>query len=93
MKPANNTEMAKWRWYALAVTVLGIILFSLPWIPTRYKYFLTIPLYAMFVYVYYKYMCIKKEAQAAAAAKETSPAPQKNSPGQNKKPAQKGKKG
>lgn len=57
----DKAEQAKkWRWLALAVTVGGIIVFSLPWIPTKFKYLLALPLYAAFVYVYYKYICIKK---------------------------------
>ena len=92
MKETNNTELTKWRWYALAVTLLGIVLYAVPWIPSRYKFILTVPLYAMFVYVYYKYMCVKKEAQAAAS-KESDPDRQKISSGQNanKRPTQKGR--
>ncbi|MDD4334188.1 MAG: hypothetical protein PHY77_01105 [Desulfotomaculaceae bacterium] len=93
MKDLKNTEIKRWRLYALLVTVLGIILFSLPWITTTYKIALTVPLYAMFVYVYYKYLSLKKETQAAAAVKENKPDGQKILPGMNTagKPAQKGK--
>lgn len=93
MKKTDNPEIKRWRMYALVVTVLGIILYSLPWISSMYKIALTIPLYAMFVYVYYKYISLKKAAQAAAAANEESPDRQKIPQGQsdNKKQAQKGK--
>ncbi|MDD3653645.1 MAG: hypothetical protein PHO01_05600 [Desulfotomaculaceae bacterium] len=53
-------QAQKWRWLALAVTVGGIIVFSLPWIPSDIKFLLALPLYAAFVYVYYKYLCLKK---------------------------------
>ncbi|MDD4169529.1 MAG: hypothetical protein PHD36_04595 [Desulfotomaculaceae bacterium] len=53
-------EAKKWRWLALAVTAVGIILFSLPWLRSDIKFFLALPLYAAFVYVYYQYICIKK---------------------------------
>ncbi|MFX4262001.1 hypothetical protein ACOBQJ_07345 [Pelotomaculum propionicicum] len=93
MKDAKNTEITRWRWYALVVTVLGIIMYSLPWISSTYKIALTVPLYAMFVYVYYKYISLKKAAQAGAVAKEDSPDRQKITSGRNTagKPAQKGK--
>jgi len=83
VKVTNNNEISKWRWYALAVTVLGIIVYSLPWLSSRSKILLTIPLYAMFVYVYYKYICLKKAAQPAVSAKEDSPDLQKITPEQN----------
>lgn len=93
MQDVKKTEITRWRRYAIVVTVLGIILYSLPWITNTYKIALTVPLYAMFVYVYYKYLSLKKEAQAAVAAKEDNPDRQNISSGQNKarKPAQKGK--
>ena len=92
MKDMKNTEIKKWRRYAILVTVLGIILFSLPWITNTYKIALVFPLYAMFVYVYYKYLSLKKEAQAASAAAEDNPDRQKISSGRNnRKPAQKGR--
>ena len=95
MKDAKNAEITRWRWYALFVTVLGIILYALPWISNTYKIALTVPLYAMFVYVYYKYISLKKAAQAVAAAEDEGTDRQKISSGQNaaKKPAQKGKAG
>lgn len=95
MKDAKNAEITRWRWYALLVTVLGIIMYALPWISSTYKVALTIPLYAMFVYVYYKYISLKKAAQAAAAAEDDGLDRQKISSGQNaaKKPSQQGKAG
>ena len=65
MKDLKNTELKRWRWYAIFVTVLGILLFSLPWITNRYKIALVIPLYAMFVYVYYRYLTLKKAARTS----------------------------
>lgn len=93
LKMKNNTEMSRWRWYAMAVTVLGIIIYSLPWLSSRTKILLTIPLYALFVYVYYNYICLKKKAQAAVSAKDDIPDMQKTSSEQNanKKAIQKGK--
>lgn len=54
--------MKKWRNLALAVTVLGIIVFLLPWIPSKIKFLSAVPLYIIFVYVYYRYICLKKRA-------------------------------
>ncbi|MDF9409337.1 MAG: hypothetical protein A4E52_00316 [Pelotomaculum sp. PtaB.Bin013] len=58
----GGDEIKKWRNLALAVTVLGIIVFSLPWIPSKLKFFSAVPLYIIFVYVYYRYICLKKRA-------------------------------
>jgi len=93
VKDSKNAEIKRWRWYVISVTVLGIILFSLPWIANTYKIALTVPLYAMFVYVYYKYLSLKKGAQAAAAVEEDKPAGRKVSSGMNTagKPARKNK--
>jgi hypothetical protein len=77
LKDINNTEMAKWRWYALGITVLGIIVYALPWLPDKIKFLLAIPLYASFVYVYYRYICLKKGSQAALSAKDDSSVDQK----------------
>ncbi len=82
MQDIKDTELKRWRLYVILVTVLGIILFSLPWITPRYKIALTVPLYAMFVYVYYKYLTLKKGFQAAAAEEESKPAGRKIPPGQ-----------
>jgi hypothetical protein len=83
VKGINNPEITKWRWYALAVTVLGIILYAMPWLPDKVKFLLAIPLYALFVYVYYKYICLKKAAQALASPKEDSSESQKISSAEN----------
>ena len=93
LKGVNNTEMAKWRWYALAVTVLGIIVYAMPWLPDKTKFLLAIPLYALFVYVYYRYICLKKGAQAASSENDDNPVDQKTLTDQNlnKKSKDKGK--
>lgn len=56
----DKDELKKWRWLALAVSLVGIVFISLPVIPNQTKFFLAIPLYVIFVYVYYQYLCIKK---------------------------------
>lgn len=58
----GGNEIKKWRYLALAVTVLGVIIFSIPWIPSKMKFFSAVPLYIIFVYVYYQYICLKKRA-------------------------------
>ncbi|OPX84302.1 MAG: hypothetical protein A4E53_04078 [Pelotomaculum sp. PtaB.Bin104] len=52
--------LKKWRWLAMVVTLAGLIIFSLPVIPSKIKFMLAIPLYSAFVYVYYRYICVKK---------------------------------
>ena len=64
MGESGKAEAAKWRRLIWVVTVPGVVLFSLPWIPSKYKFMLAIPLYAMFVFVFYKYLCVKKEESA-----------------------------
>jgi hypothetical protein len=93
LKGINNTEMAKWRWYALAVTVLGIIVYAIPdyLLPDKIKFLLAIPLYAVFVYVYYRYICLKKGAQTALSAKDNNPVDQKTLSEQNLNKKSKGK--
>jgi len=59
---SNKVESKKWRNLALAITILGIIVFSLPWIPGKIKFLSAVPLYIIFVYVYYRYICLKKGA-------------------------------
>lgn len=66
MADPGRAEIVKWRWLILLVTVPGIALFSLSLIPGKYKIMLALPLYAMFVYVFYKYLSVRKEASAAA---------------------------
>lgn len=70
-----KAELVKWRRLVLLVTVPGVALFSLPWIPGKYKIMLALPLYAMFVYVFYKYLCVKREAAAVVngSGKQTPP--------------------
>ena len=77
MKDLKSTELKRWRWYAILVTVLGILLFAVPWITNRYKIALVIPLYAMFVYVYYRYLTLKKAARTSTVGEEDNPARQK----------------
>ena len=91
VKGTNSTEITRWRWYALAVTVLGVIVYAMPWLPDKTKFLLAIPLYALFVYVYYKYICLKK---ATSSPKEDSPDKQRISSEENtnKKENQPGKK-
>lgn len=60
----GKSEAAKWGWLSIAVTVLGVTLISVPWIPGKYRIMLAIPVYAMFFYVYYKYLHLKKMARA-----------------------------
>lgn len=55
-----RTEVVKWRWLSLGVTLLGVIIISLPWIPGNYKIALGVPVYAAIVFVNYKYLCLKK---------------------------------
>ena len=94
VKGTNNTEISRWRWYALGVTILGVIVYAMPWLPDKVKFLLAIPLYALFVYVYYRYICLKKATQALASPKEDSPDRQKISSEENtnKKENQPGKK-
>ncbi|MDD4238312.1 MAG: hypothetical protein PHT62_07135 [Desulfotomaculaceae bacterium] len=66
MATTGKSEAAKWGWLSIAVTVLGVTIFTLPWIPDKYKIILAVPVYAMFFYVYYKYLHLKKMAKANA---------------------------
>jgi len=63
VKKVDKAEVVKWGWLALAVTISGIIIISLPWIPGRFKIALAVPLYAAIVFVNYKYICLKKGAR------------------------------
>jgi hypothetical protein len=38
-----KAELVKWRRLVLLVTVPGVALFSLPWIPGKYKIMLALP--------------------------------------------------
>lgn len=63
MALAGKTEATKWGWLSIAVTVLGVALISVPWIPGKFKLILAIPVYATFFYVYYKYLHLRKMAK------------------------------
>ncbi len=76
MNKTDRAELVKWRWTAIFVTVLGIMLFAAPWIPKTYKYMMAIPIYAMFFYVYYKYISIKKAARQAVTNSDKVPVSQ-----------------
>ena len=60
-------EAKKWRNLAIGITGLGILVFAIPWESSTTKFYVAMPLYIMFVYVYYKYICLRK---AAAQEKE-----------------------
>jgi hypothetical protein len=78
------TELVKWRWLSLGVTLLGIIIIALPWIPGHYKIALGVPVYAAIVFVNYKYICLKKgpRQDGSPAGGVTGQKPSiKNSPG------------
>lgn len=60
MKRTGRTELLKWGWLTFAVTVLVIIIFAIPRIPGKFKLMLAVPVYAMFVLLYYKYIALKK---------------------------------
>ncbi|TEB17294.1 hypothetical protein Psfp_00518 [Pelotomaculum sp. FP] len=68
MAATGKSEAAKWGWLSIAVTVLGVAIISAPWIPDKYKIMLAVPVYAMFFYVYYKYLHLKKMAKANTGA-------------------------
>ncbi|HBC92760.1 MAG TPA: hypothetical protein DCZ10_07595 [Pelotomaculum sp.] len=63
MTATGKSEATKWGWLSIAVTVLGVAIIAGPWIPDRYKIMLAVPVYAMFFYVYYKYLHLKKTAK------------------------------
>ncbi len=67
------TEVAKWRWFSIGVTLLGIIIISLPWIPGKYKIALGVPVYAAIVFVNYKYICLKKGPQQEGSSAGSPP--------------------
>lgn len=70
MNETERMELARWRWIAFAVTLLGILVITLPWIPYKFKLMLAIPVYISFVFVYYKYICLKKQHTAASDRKK-----------------------
>lgn len=66
MVTTGKSEAAKWGWLSITVTVLGVAIFTVPWIPDNFKILLAIPVYAMFFYVYYKYLHLRKMSKAKA---------------------------
>lgn len=55
MKKIGKKEVTKWRWPVWVVIGLGFIIFALP-INERFKLWLMVPLYGLFIFVYYKYV-------------------------------------
>ncbi|MDD4239430.1 MAG: hypothetical protein PHT62_12880 [Desulfotomaculaceae bacterium] len=55
MKKVGKKEVAKWRWPVWTVIGLGFLIFALP-INERLKLWLMVPLYGLFIFVYYKYV-------------------------------------
>jgi hypothetical protein len=55
LKKDRKKEMARWRWPVWAVIALGFIIFALP-INERLKLWLMVPLYGLFIFVYYKFV-------------------------------------
>ena len=57
-------EAQKWRILAIVITVIGVILFALPVdVPHSTKIYAALPLFAMFVFVYYKYIGLREAAK------------------------------
>lgn len=63
----DRTEEKKWRVRTMAAFALGFVFFLLP-LTREVKFLAAVPLYIIFVYVAYRYICIKK----ANAAGENS---------------------
>ncbi|MDD2443402.1 MAG: hypothetical protein PHS52_02750 [Desulfotomaculaceae bacterium] len=61
MKKKNQARAGKITWHVWAVIALGAVVFALP-VPEKVKIFLAIPLYAAFIYVYYKYVYKKRSS-------------------------------
>jgi len=59
MKKKGRAETARWSWPVWAVIIAGFIVFALP-ISERVKFWLMIPLWALFFYVYYKFVHKKR---------------------------------
>jgi hypothetical protein len=70
MGTTGKSEAAKWGWLSIIVTVFGVAIFTVPWIPNNFKFMMAIPIYAMFFYVYYKYLHLKKKAKTNAALQD-----------------------
>ena len=60
-------EAKKWRTLAFVITGAGILVIALLGEMGYSQWLLAAPIYFMFVYVYYKYICLRK---AAAQEKE-----------------------
>ena len=57
-------EARKWRLLAIIITVVGVVFFALPLeLPHSTKIYLAAPLFAMFVFVYYKYIGLREAAK------------------------------
>ncbi|NLI14189.1 hypothetical protein [Pelotomaculum propionicicum] len=90
-----KSELVKWRWLAIGVTLMGVIMIAVPQIPGNYKIALAIPIYAAIVFVNYKYICLKKappqEGKPAAGvtgpkpAAKGAPVKQTSQPGQGRR--------
>jgi len=61
MKKTNKAGARKITWHVWAVIALGAVVFALP-IPAKIKVFLAVPLYAAFIYVYYKHVYKKRSS-------------------------------
>ncbi|HOV78607.1 MAG TPA: hypothetical protein PK728_00750 [Bacillota bacterium] len=59
MKKEGKVKPSKWDWRVWAVVIAGFVIFALP-IDPEFKFWLSIPLYAMFAYVYYRFVYKKK---------------------------------
>ncbi len=70
MNEPGKIELTRWRWITLAVTVLGVLIIAVPWLPNNFKFMLAIPVYLIFVFVYYKYICLKKQHLNASSSKK-----------------------
>gem|GEM_PF-1643952 len=53
MEKKGKRTTTKFTWQIWAVIILGVIIFALP-IPVDYKYLLAIPLYGLFIFLYYR---------------------------------------
>jgi L-asparagine transporter-like permease len=75
-----DKEAKKWRNLAILITIVGIIVFTFNWETNSTKFYVGIPLYMMFVYVYYKYICLRKAARenSEEVAKNLQEQPQSN---------------
>lgn len=91
VKIVFKTEVAKWGWLAVGVTILGIIMISLPQIPGRYKIAMAVPIYAAIVFVNYKYICLKKASRQEGEPMEGAPGQKPQSKSSGKGGSQPGK--